>query len=92
MTYYSFDFRYRFLLDEIVAEWTGKSQVHTNMRDYADFAEYIGFPNFDYKRNIIIKGGMIVDIDNPKIQHILELAKGPHTKTILKMVHLRAQR
>lgn len=84
-------FKMREKLDFVVCKWTGKDYHSTTPSDYIAFAKYIGYPNWNKKEKAPTRGRFIVDIDNPKIQQIIELACGPHTLTILKMVHIRAK-
>lgn len=78
------------LLEPIIEKWSreclGKPLSNSHRTSvYKNFAKYIGhYPSPNVSQ-------WIVDITNPKIQHILDLAAGPHGVTILKIINLRVQ-
>lgn len=69
-------------LDSVLSRWAVKHQNTLKWLDYVKFARFIGYPE-DPERNFV------VDIENPEVQRIIDLAYGPHGDTILKMLEIK---
>lgn len=81
-------------LDFVIAKWFGEGWYMAQGIPFRAFAALIGDPWMDFNTEKAINGSVptgrnfIVDVENPKVQKLLDLACGPHSDTILKMIDM----